>query len=151
MDDSNNVSTFNDQNQLETYLESYYKLLHNYYNINKLKINPDKTNLLLIYKDKYRQTLNNFHFKAEQYKIFSINTIKILGFYIQSDMKLDTEINRLVSTLHNRIKTIRQIKKYTDFQTQLRFLNANVLSKLNYMLPFYSFLNDELVHKLHKV
>ena len=66
-------------------------------------------------------------------------------------MKLDTEINRLVSTLHNRINTIRQIKKYTDFQTRLKFLNANVLPKLDYMLPFYSSLNDELVHKLHKV
>ena len=50
VDDSNNVITFNDQNQLKTYLESYYKLLHSFYNINKLTINPDKTNLLLIGK-----------------------------------------------------------------------------------------------------
>ena len=39
VDDSNSVITFNDQNQLKIYLESYYKLLHHFYNINKLKIN----------------------------------------------------------------------------------------------------------------
>ena len=93
VDDSNNIITFNDQNQIKNYIEAYYKLIHNFYNINKLKINPDKTNLLLIYKDKYSQSLNNFYFKAEQYKIYSKNTIKILGFYIQSDLKLNTEIN----------------------------------------------------------
>ena len=151
VDDSNNIITFQDQNQIKNYLESYYKLIHNFYNINKLKINADKTNLLLIYKDKYKQTLNNFHFKAEQFKIFSKNTIKILGFYIQSDLKYETEINKLVSTLHNRINTIRQISKYTDFKTRLKFLNANVMSKLNYMLPFYSSITEELTHKLHKV
>ena len=67
MDDSNNVITFDNQNQIKTYLEAYYNLIQNYYNINKLKINADKTNLLLIYKDKYKQTLNNFHFKADQF------------------------------------------------------------------------------------
>ena len=151
VDDSNSVITFNDQNQAKTYLESYYKLLHNFYNINKLKINPDKTNLLLIFKDKYRQTLKNFYFMADNYKIYSKNTIKILGFYIQSDLKYKTEINKLVSTLHNRINTIRQINKYTDFKTRLKFLNANVISKLNYMLPFYSSLTIEQTNKLHKV
>ena len=119
VDDSNNIITFNDQNQIEDYIEAYYKLIHNFYNINKLKINPDKTNLLLIYKDKYTQSLN-------------------LGFYIQSDLKLDNEIDKLVSALHNRINTKRQISRYTDFKIRLKFLNANVMSKINYMLPFYS-------------
>ena len=151
VDDSNSVISFNDQNQLKTYLESYYKLLHNFYNINKLKINPDKTNLLLIFKDKYKQSLKNFHFVAEKYKIYSKNTLKILGFYIQSDLKYDTEINKLVSTLHNRINTIRQVNSYTDFKTRLKFLNANVISKLNYMLPFYSSINNDQLNKLHKV
>ena len=55
MDDSNNVITFDNQNKIKNYLEAYYNLIQNYYNINKLKINADKTNLLLIYEDKYKQ------------------------------------------------------------------------------------------------
>ena len=31
VDDSNNIITFNDQNQIKTYLEAYYNLIHNYY------------------------------------------------------------------------------------------------------------------------
>ena len=74
-----------------------------------------------------------------------------MGFYIQSNLKYDTEINKLVSRLHNRINTITQIVKYTDFNTRLKFLNANIMSKLNYMLPFYSALTDQQTQKLHKV
>ena len=74
-----------------------------------------------------------------------------MGFYIQSDLKYETEINKLVSTLHNRINTIRQINSYTDFKTRLKFLNANVISKLNYMLPFYSSINADQINKLHKI
>ena len=44
VDDSSNVISFKDQNNIKTYTESYFKLLYDYYTANKLKINPDKLN-----------------------------------------------------------------------------------------------------------
>ena len=46
VDDSTSIITFSETNQIRKYLENYYNLLQNFYNINKLKINPDKTCLL---------------------------------------------------------------------------------------------------------
>ena len=54
IDDSTNVISFKDHQQIKPYLTNYYILIHNYYNINKLKINADKTMILLTYKNKFK-------------------------------------------------------------------------------------------------
>jgi len=93
----------------------------------------------------------NFQFKAQNYIIKRSDTIKILGTYIQKDLRLDREIMNLSSQLHNRIFNLRKIQKYTDFQTRLSFINSFVIGKLNYMLPLYTNAPNYLINKLHKV
>ena len=43
VDDSTSVISSKTTTELQTYLDNYYKLLESYYNINNLKINPNKT------------------------------------------------------------------------------------------------------------
>ena len=45
VDDSTSIISSKTTTQLQTYIDNYYKLLDSYYNINFLKINPDKQNL----------------------------------------------------------------------------------------------------------
>ena len=77
--------------------------------------------------------------------------IKILGTWIQNDMRMDADINKLSSVLHNRINNIRKINKYTDFHSRLKFINGFVMGKMNYMIPMYNKLPDYLHRKLHKI
>ena len=83
IDDSNHVISTKDHSHLKHYLEDYYKLLHEFYNINHLKINPDKNKVLLVYSKKYDNIFKNFSFKADKYIIKRSDTIKILGTYIK--------------------------------------------------------------------
>ena len=46
---------------------------------------------------------------------------------------------------------LKQIYKYTNFNTRLKFANAHVLGKLNYMLPILSSLNKTQINKVHKL
>ena len=151
VDDSTNVINFNNHEQIQLYLTNYYKLIHNYYNINKLKINPDKTSLLLNYKPKHSQHFKNFKFYANGYEITPQKIIKILGSYIREDLKMDTQVGKLAAQLHNRIFEMKKLNKFTDFKTRLSFLNAYVIGKLNYILPIYMHANKKLKDKLHKV
>ena len=48
IDDSNNVIIFKDHSHIKHYLEDYYTLIHEFYTINKLKINLDKTKNFVI-------------------------------------------------------------------------------------------------------
>ena len=55
VDDSINIISTPNTDTIEEYLDKFYKILEAVYNINKLKINKDKTELLLICKPKYRK------------------------------------------------------------------------------------------------
>ena len=151
VDDSTNVISFRDHNKIKPYLENYYDLLMRYYNINKMKINNDKNKLLIINKPKLDNVLKNFHFFAKDEIVRAQFKIKILGTWIQNDMRMDADINKLLSILHNRINNIRKINKYTDFHSRLNFINGFVMGKMNYMIPMYNKLPDYLHRKLHKI
>ena len=110
IDDSTNIISTKNHNNIRQYLQDYYDLLHNYYNINKLKINPDKNKILINNRPKLNTIFKNFTFTAKQYTIHKNTTIKLLGTYIRQDLKLDNEIGQLTSKLHNRIHNLRQIK-----------------------------------------
>ena len=45
VDDSTNITSFKSFYIMDKYLEHFYKLLHMYYDINKLQINHDKNQL----------------------------------------------------------------------------------------------------------
>ena len=62
VDDSTSIITFKTTNMVKDYLQKYYRLIHDYYTINKLKINSDKTQLMLTYKPKHKDYFKDFFF-----------------------------------------------------------------------------------------
>ena len=73
---------------------------------------------------------------CDKYIIKPSNNIKILGIILSNDATWDTEIGKLCATLHNRIHNINKLKKYTNFETRLNFINAFVIGKLRYMYHY---------------
>ena len=126
-------------------------MLHSYYSINKLKINPDQTHFLICASKIIQINLKNLTLQAKNYVIKQSNVIKILGSYIRKDLKLDTEIGNIASNLHYKINQLRNIQHLTNFNTRLAFLNATVIGKLNYLLPLYLHGTKENILKLHKI
>ena len=116
-----------------------------------VKLNTDKTKLLLIYKNKYNNTFKNFYFMAGHDKIIPKSSIKILGTYIDQNLKLDKEVSKLASQIHNRINNVRKLTKFTSFTSRLHLLNAFVIGKINYMIPIYSLCNSQNLNKIHKM
>ena len=93
----------------------------------------------------------NFSFQAGGDTIKNSYFIKILGTYIQCDLKMDKTINKICSELHHKIFNIRTLTPYTNFNTRSKFLNSFVMGKLYYMVPIYSLANKDNLQKLHKV
>ena len=53
IDDSTNIISTSKTNEIQDYTNKFYRLLEAVYNINKLKINNDKTELMIICKSKH--------------------------------------------------------------------------------------------------
>ena len=69
VDDSSNIIGFSKFTHVEPYLESYYSLIHKFYNINKLQINDDKNQLTINAKAIFKNQVNTFTFNANQFQI----------------------------------------------------------------------------------
>ena len=69
IDDSTNLISDTSSINLINYLTLYYNLLQHYYDSNKLVINPDKTELLVSCKKKFREEVDKIKFKADVYNI----------------------------------------------------------------------------------
>ena len=79
VDDSTNIISTSNTKTIEEYLNKFYQLLEAVYNINKLKINKDKTELLIVCKPKSRKDTKNIQMMASGHKVKQVSKAKILG------------------------------------------------------------------------
>ena len=96
VDDSTNIISCNDVNTLQTYINDFYLLLEGYYNINYLKINADKSTLLITCKPRFRQYTKDLTLQAKNYIIKQSQKIKILGVYFNTGLENTNNINNII-------------------------------------------------------
>ena len=93
MDDFTNVIAANNIHDLQHYINTYFKVLEEYYNLNKLSINAHKSKLLIILKPSIRHLTNNIKLQANRYVIEQSHKIKVLGIFISSGFNNITVVN----------------------------------------------------------
>ena len=97
VDDSNNVITSNDSTNISEYINKYFKLIEGYYNLNKLKLNPDKSKIMISCKPSLRSSANNITLNTSDYIIEQVPKIKALGVFITSGLSNHATINHFIS------------------------------------------------------
>ena len=69
VDDSTNIISTSKTNEIQDYTNKFYRLLEAVYNINKLKINNDKTELMVICKPQHRNDTKSLQITASGHKV----------------------------------------------------------------------------------
>ena len=138
VDDSTNLIISKDRTKLQTYLNNFYILLQKVYHTNKLIINQEKTELMIICKNKDRKTTKNIQMYADKYRVKQVEKVKILGFQIQSNLHNDAQIMKTISNINNRIYNIRKLGNNTKFETRRTLVKSIIIGKLNYAIPLLS-------------
>ena len=105
------------------------------YNINKLAINKDKTEMMIVCKNRFRKKTNKITMKASDKTVKQVKKVKILGYTIQSNLKNDTQIGNTISNLNNRLYNIKKLGTKTKTETRAMLVKSLVIGKLNYSLP----------------
>ena len=134
VDDSTNITSGYYIQILQKYIDQYYILLTNYYNINYLKINSDKSTLLVTTKLHNRQLSNDLKLTAGDYIIQKSDKIKILGLYFTNGLDNTPNINKLIQKINYHIGVLNKITKYTNLNTSLVLYNSLTMSVLNYCI-----------------
>ena len=120
-----------------------------------MKVNDDKTHLVVVSNGNSRsksQSANLVQIETPTEIIQARYTEKLLGYWIQGDLKWDTYIRdseeNLIKSLSQRITAIKRITKLCNFKTRKMIANGIFLSKLSYLIAVWSNCNKDLLKAL---
>ena len=117
--------------------------------INKLKLNDDKTEALLVNPKKYQVDVSHFSIGDED--VVFTNAAKNLGFYIDEDLSMNSHITNLSKAVYLEIRRLRQISKFVS-ESCLKTLAASfILSRIDYCNALYKNLNKYQIDKIEKL
>ena len=152
-DDSNARQTFSLSFQYNVILTQVPLLLDqitNWMNEHFLKINPDKTEIILFTPNSKVKTINGAMLSNGDCVRFS-SSVKNLGFYLESYMTLDTHVNTLVSHCYKLLKDVRSIRNLLSNNETEQLVHSIISSRLDYCNSLFLGLKKSEINKLQKV
>ena len=99
---------------------------------NKLQLNVEKTECLLIHPNKGTQNLNCTSLSFGHNVISFSTTAKNLGFHFTDDMRIDTHVQDICRNVYIDIRCISCIRHLLSIDATKTQLSALVLPKLDY-------------------
>ena len=151
VDDSTNIIAGKEPQYISNYIADFYILMETYYFINKLKINDDKSEMIITCNNKLKAKSKSVIFMANNFKIKPKEFLIILGFRIQKDLNNDKQINFIKSKVTNRLHTLNMIRGFSDYKTRLKIANAIIIGSLQYGIPLFLNLTKEQLKTLNSL
>merc|ERR1712243_306514 len=148
VDDSNNIIHGSNPQELEEYINSYFRLIEGFYAINKLKLNPDKTRLMVVCKPNRREEVKNFVLRAGEYIIGQKDKIKVLGVFFTSGLTNHVNISNIISKVNFRMYTMREAFSFSSKKSKIIFFKSKVLSIIRYCSPILIDSDAKMIDKL---
>ena len=137
---------------LETLTTTFNDIL-SWMNLNKLLLNPSKTELFLLIGTKQQRLkfsdLTNLSLSNDIIPVSS--SARNLEFIFDSDMSFSDQINSVSKSCHFHIRDIRRIRHLLPLSTATALANSLVSSKLDYCNSLYSGISQTNLNKLQRI
>ena len=121
-------------------------------NLNKLLLNPSKTEFLLIGTKQQRLKFSDLTNLSLSNDIIPVSSsARNLGFIFDSDMSFSDQINSVSKSCHFHIRDIPRIRHLLPLSTATALANSLVSSKLDYCNSLYSGISQTNLNKLQRI
>ena len=155
-DDSTYAVSSADQDILQQKLNAKYEVLANYMANNRLKLNDEKTHLLIMStRQKLRLTNIKVEISTKNEVIKPIESEKLLGIIIQNDLKWSGYIQNheksLLRQLNTRLNALKMIGNVASFKVRLMVANGIFCSKLIFQICLWGGTEEFLLNSLQIV
>ena len=153
-DDSTYTVRGKDPVDLSEKLSKKYKVVADYLTDNKLKVNDDKTHLLVLTTRQKRRYVvtNSVRIETPTASIKPSRVEQLLGAQVHQDLRwvnhiLDSDAS-LLKALNMRIGALRNVINIASFKTRKAIGNGIFLSKLIYLMPLWAGCEEYLINSL---
>ena len=137
--------------ELENTIAEKYKSVADYMANNRLKLNSDKTHLLIMTSSIHHKKHQNFGIKLDtgQEEIEPSAHEKLLGAHISNDFKWNNHLRdnekSLFKFLTSRINGLSKISYLASFKNRKMIANGIVMSLIVYLIQVYGGCSDYLI------
>ena len=129
VDDSTNIIGTDNKDELEIYLTNYHKVLEIYYTANKLKLNGDKTQLIVTRRKWKNKDNTKVQFKTtEGDTIKEVNAIRILGFLRNNRNSYDSHLGVINGRITQALAEIKPYVRYMDPKSRKEVIYSKIAS-----------------------
>ena len=154
-DDSSFSFASTNPDTISTKITEKYRVISEYMNNNKLKLNGDKTHLMLLGTDyAWRNKLNenSINLDTGDEIIATSKCEQLLGGFIFQNLKWTNHIllneKSLIKQLGTRLNALKKISKVADFKTRKMLADGLFMSKLVYLIPLWGGCESYLIKAL---
>ena len=103
---------FKDEMKPKEYAQIFIELLQEYYNINRLKINSEKTTILLFRNSLSSIEDDNLTLTSNGGEVIKpVRQHKILGWTINNHLTMDTHLSNTIRTANMKLHNMRSLLK----------------------------------------
>ena len=152
-DDSTYTISSKNQELLKQKLDEKYDIMASYLGNNRLKLNDDKTHLLIMMTRNKRRLLDiDIQINTQSEVIKPIKSEKLLGIIIQEDLRwteyIQNHENSLIKQLTARVSALKLVSKFSSFKVRLMVANGIFISKLIFQISLWGGAAEYLLDSL---
>jgi len=132
-------------------LKKCMEQIGNWMSTNYLKLNNDKTELIILGGARQLKFINFKFIEIGNIKIETSPTIRNIGVIMDSTLNMKAHINKLCRTCYMNIRNIWRIRENLDNNSTKTLVHALVISRLDCINGLYYGLPNYLILKIQKV
>ena len=126
--------------------------IQNFMSANKLKLNPEKTEFILIgSKNNHKQLLPHFPINILGNQVSPAQSVRNLGVVFNSNFSFSDHVSQVIKSTRVHARDLYRIRPLLDLNTSVLLANALVSSRLDYCNSLFLSLTDFELRRLQLV
>ena len=98
--------------------------------MNKMIVNPDKFQAIVL--NKKRSDLTNTNFQVDNQVIKMVSSIELLGIQIDDKLNFNLHISKYCKSAANQLNALIRLKQFLSFHAKEVLTNSYIISNFNY-------------------
>ena len=119
---------------------------------NEMVLHPEKTQCMVITsRQKHQRKPLTLDLKLESTSLRQVHTHKVLGIYIDQELKWQSHIEHVCKTVSKNVFLLHKLKHYVNTDVRKLFFHAHCLSHINYASTIWCSAGEVHIKKLNSL
>ena len=148
--DDNTLSAFaTTVSELIKILESESEVVIDWFKINKMVVNPDKFQAIIL--DKRKRDHTDEHITVDNQQIKVVSSVKLLGLQLDDKLNFNLHISNICKSAANQLNALIRLKKFMNFEEKKILINSYFMANFNYCPLVWMLSNASSLKKIENL